>query len=325
MMIFPENFRRAFGFAQTVGCGFAVLMISFSSMQAQENPVESGEKLASTYCLACHQVDRKIVGPSFVEIAGIHRNNPQGIVDWAINPGKKRPDAIQMPSMSFLGEEKLKLIADYMLEAAQGKKEVANDSNGDGGNQVPSLEDTVRPRVQRIFMPDAGPAAIAVAMPGTLSYCWDAGNCQLRYAWRGQFIDPWPVWKGNGNGLATVKGQILFKSAPDQSTHLKSGEDSSLGSRKFLGYRLVDGLPEFRYRVGSVEVTELIKPIPGDSGMTQLFSIHGAGGILRFNLSQGPGVSHKSSAGSIIDGELHVSAGEARSLAIHTFFKPNAD
>ena len=325
-MIFPENFRRALGFVQTVGCGFLASIVSFGGLQAQEsvNVVETGEKLASTYCLACHQVDRKIVGPSFVEIAGIHRNNPQGIIDWAINPGKKRPDAIQMPSMSFLGEEKLKLIADYMLEAADGKKEVEIDPNGDGGNQIPSLENTVRPRVQRIFMPDAGPAAIAVAMPGTLSYCWDAGNCQLRYTWRGQFIDPWPVWKGNGNGLASIKGHILFKAAPDQSTHLMSG-NSAPGNRKFLGYRLVDGLPEFRYRVDSVEVTELIKPIPGDIGVTQVFSIHGADGMLRFHLSQGAGLSYQSSAGQVIDNELHVSASEARSLAIHTFFDSEAE
>src|SRR5688500_15044830 len=34
---------------------------------------------------------------------------------------------------------------------------------------------TEPPYLYRIFMPDAGPAAIAVSLPNDLSYCWDAG------------------------------------------------------------------------------------------------------------------------------------------------------
>ncbi|MCD8535592.1 MAG: hypothetical protein LR011_12735 [Verrucomicrobia bacterium] len=175
------------------------------SLQAQP---ESGEQLAATYCLACHQVDRQIVGPSFIEIARIHQGKPQDIVAWAMNPGKKRPETIQMPPMSFLGEEKLRQIADYILEVAVGRVEVVVER--DAGSELASLVSSQRPKIQRIFMPDAGPAAIAVALPGDLSYCWDAGACQLRYVWKGQFIDPWPVWKGNGNALASLQGGCHF-------------------------------------------------------------------------------------------------------------------
>ena len=63
-----------------------------------------------------------------------------------------------------------------------------------------------RPLMYRIFMPDASPAAIAVALPHGVSYCWDAGNCRLRYAWIGGFVDPMPVWRANGNGLAKIIG-----------------------------------------------------------------------------------------------------------------------
>ena len=52
-----------------------------------------------------------------------------------------------------------------------------------------------RPLLYRIFMPDASPAAIAVALPHGVSYCWDAGTCHLRYAWIGGFVDPMPVWR----------------------------------------------------------------------------------------------------------------------------------
>ena len=44
-----------------------------------------------------------------------------------------------------------------------------------------------RPNVVRAFLPDAGPAAIAVALPGDQNFCWDAGNCRLRYLWSGEF------------------------------------------------------------------------------------------------------------------------------------------
>src|SRR2546425_7973599 len=45
------------------------------------------------------------------------------------------------------------------------------------------------PIVVRWDMPEATPAAIAVGMPGKLSYCFDAGEVRLRYAWAGGFVD----------------------------------------------------------------------------------------------------------------------------------------
>ena len=43
-----------------------------------------------------------------------------------------------------------------------------------------------RPLMYRIFMPDASPAAIAVGLKHGQNYCWDAGQCRLRYAWYGE-------------------------------------------------------------------------------------------------------------------------------------------
>ena len=50
-------------------------------------------------------------------------------------------------------------------------------------------------KLVRTFMPGSSPAAIAVALPGGHAYCWDAGNCRLRYAWQG-WIHPtaWQLW-----------------------------------------------------------------------------------------------------------------------------------
>ena len=51
---------------------------------------------------------------------------------------------------------------------------------------------------------EAAPAAVAVALAGSQNVCWDAGECRLRYAWQGAFIDASANWAGNGNKLAAL-------------------------------------------------------------------------------------------------------------------------
>ncbi|MFM2417628.1 MAG: hypothetical protein RL385_2351 [Pseudomonadota bacterium] len=81
-----------------------------------------GESLGETHfkatCSGCHAVDKKLVGPSLVEIAEIYASDPEGIVRWAKQPGQKREGA-RMPSMAIVGDTKLAAIAKYMLEAGK--------------------------------------------------------------------------------------------------------------------------------------------------------------------------------------------------------------
>ncbi len=77
--------------------------------------VPLGKKIFDSTCAACHAKDRVLVGPSLQEIATIYAGNPQGIVTWTGNPGKKRPGFQQMPAFK-LGDEKLKAVAEYVLE-----------------------------------------------------------------------------------------------------------------------------------------------------------------------------------------------------------------
>jgi cytochrome c len=79
--------------------------------------VSDGQHLFQNTCAACHGVDRRIVGPPLTEIAQIYAGNPNGIVTWARAPGKKRADAPQMPPFASLGDERLRQIAEYMLQA----------------------------------------------------------------------------------------------------------------------------------------------------------------------------------------------------------------
>jgi cytochrome c len=82
----------------------------------------TGERLFLS-CASCHATDKVLAGPSLVEIAQIYKNNPDGIVAWAMAPGRKRPGMAPMPSFSALGPDKLKMIATYMLEVGSQKKQ----------------------------------------------------------------------------------------------------------------------------------------------------------------------------------------------------------
>ena len=140
-----------------------------------------------------------------------------------------------------------------------------------------------RPLMYRIFMPDASPAAITVALPHGVSYCWDAGQCRLRYGWIGGFIDPMPVWKGNGNGLAKIIGN-KFWIAPE-SFPIRIGR--ALVKVEFKGYRKVQGHPEFHYTVNGLDVYERITALPSGLGLTRHFRIPDVRQPVYFHYGQG--------------------------------------
>ncbi|MDB6076561.1 MAG: hypothetical protein JWO82_308 [Akkermansiaceae bacterium] len=221
-------------------------------------------------CSACHAVDHKLVGPSLVEISGIYGKDPDGFLRWCMKPGKKRPDTIEMPSMAHVGEPALKEIYGYILSAAAGKTEQAVADNS------AALENNRRPRVQRIFMPDASPAAIAVALPGDLSFCFDAGDCRLRYVWKGGFIDALDHYKGNGNALAKLKGDVLYR----EGEFPLSGGSTVSSTPKFLGYSMSEGIPIFRYLRDGVEYSEKITPLPDGSGIQREFTTKGSTALI---------------------------------------------
>jgi len=80
-----------------------------------------GQRVFEQVCASCHDVNRVLVGPSITEIAGLYANNPDGIVKWSNNPGRKR---MFMPPMApqRIGDAKLKAVAEYMLERGSTPK-----------------------------------------------------------------------------------------------------------------------------------------------------------------------------------------------------------
>ncbi len=221
-----------------------------------------GEQLFTTNCSACHLLDQMVVGPSLVELRTLYDGKPDEFVKWSVAPGKKRENVIEMPSMVHVGEEGLRAIHTHVMKVAQGVK-AQEQKKGDPFASSPVQ--TARPQIQRIFMPDAGPAAIAVALDYGTSLCWDAGPCRLRYAWTGGFIDGFPYWNGNGSSLAKINGTVAYV---EGKSPLPGGEEA-----KFLGYSVKGGLPVFRYRIGETTVSEGYSPVAAGKGFVRSFAL----------------------------------------------------
>jgi azurin len=171
-----------------------------------------------------------------------------------------------------------------------------------------------RPYIQRIFMPNSGPASIAVALPGNLNYCWDAGECRLRYAWRGAFIDASAHWRGNGRDIAAVPTEPWW-SAEKGTFPLKILDAGAASALRFRGYKIDAGIPEFHYDLGDTEVFEKITPAPGDTGLVLRFRIPKAAHPLEFNLASA-NAKLASSAGAFDSGSLRLTPAQAAEFTV---------
>jgi azurin len=128
-----------------------------------------------------------------------------------------------------------------------------------------------RGKVVRGFMPDAGPAAISVQLPGGVSYVWDAGAGRLRYAWTGS-IPTLP--SSPERGLARINGQTFYR---EPAFPLRVGATPAAAPKlvQFEGYTLdASGIPEFETVVDGVSVRERVDLANGR--LVRRFRITGA-------------------------------------------------
>ena len=171
-----------------------------------------------------------------------------------------------------------------------------------------------RPFVQRMFLPNSGPAAIGVALPGAQNICFDAGVCRLRYAWSGAFFDGTRYWQGKGSELGELGGDPWWFSSEFPLTM----EGSDLTRVKFLGYNLVDGIPEFHYRAGDQEVFESV--VASGDGVEIRLRMPMASGTVAYHLDPGP-YQWRSSLGRRDGQQILFSPTEAKHVSI--FLQPS--
>jgi azurin len=168
---------------------------------------------------------------------------------------------------------------------------------------------TPRPYLYRMFMPDSGPASLAIALPGDLNCCWDAGECRLRYVWTGGFVDNHAYWKGNGNGKAKVLGTRTFTAAAGAPLRFSTGAEPKV---RFRGYALVQGYPEFQYELDGATVAETLREADGGKALIQSYVVTTDKPLL-YVVAKDAAARFSSSAGAFADGVLRVApaAGKA--------------
>ncbi len=86
-----------------------------------------GQRVYRDTCSACHALDHVLVGPPLTEIAGLYRDNPQGIVAWTRSPVRKRPGFPAMPAFQ-LPADRLEAVARYMIEAGSAPAATGGNS-----------------------------------------------------------------------------------------------------------------------------------------------------------------------------------------------------
>jgi azurin len=157
-----------------------------------------------------------------------------------------------------------------------------------------------RPFVQRIYMPDASPAAIAVSLPGKSqeNYCWDAAESRLRYVWRGPFIDAAVHWASQGTKLARFDSTPWWRAPKGEFPLRFETSDSPAPTTQFLGYRTTPVGPEFHYRAGTAEVFERITARRAGSGIDVHMRIVGATGPVFYRAGSDSTVRWTSSTGT---------------------------
>jgi hypothetical protein len=129
----------------------------------------------------------------------------------------------------------------------------------------------VRGTVTRGFMPEAGPASLAVQLPGGVSYVWDAGAGRFRYAWIGGYMTMPPSPE---RGLARITGTVFYR---EPGFPLRVGATPTAAPRlvEFRGYSLdANRIPEFETVADGVTVRERAEV--RDGKLVRRFRVTGA-------------------------------------------------
>jgi hypothetical protein len=119
-----------------------------------------------------------------------------------------------------------------------------------------------------VFMEGVSPRTVCVGLPERVHYAFDVQNSRLAMAWRGRFRDARGTWYARAGQLEKPAGEdaLEFPSGPlvaelersDDPWPATTGDE---GSNHTLGRSFDEaGRPVFRYRVGSVVVSESLVP-----------------------------------------------------------------
>jgi cytochrome c len=104
---------------------FGMSMFATTSAAAFAADAPRGLAIASSNaCMGCHAVDRKLVGPSFLQIAGKYKGDAQApakLQKKVKDGGSGVWGAIPMPSHPSMSDADIRAVVDWVLAGAPSK------------------------------------------------------------------------------------------------------------------------------------------------------------------------------------------------------------
>ena len=310
-----EGFAKSFGVEP--GNGTPAPKASDSERKRGVDRIGFNIKNGGMACLGCHDwgefKSQGEQGPQLMTVA--ERLRYDWFQRWMLDPvrilsGTSMPNYFR----SMKRDEANAVI--HSLWAAMAMRETMPLPEGvkRAGGVLGSEERPVPTReaiVIRWDMPEATPAAIAVGMPDGISYCFDAGESRLRYAWLGGFVDMSgtlhrKVDETRLTPTAKLIGEIFYRS---DDFPIRIGTLERIPERRFRGYRLIEAYPQFHYQVDGIDVYERIIPAKNKKGLTREFTIGRVDRSMWLLAGQNPGVAVSSTVGQFQDGKLSLPRG----------------
>ncbi len=80
----------------------------------------TGETIFQEVCMACHALDKKVVGPPMQYAINKYKNNREAMIKFVSNPKKVNPDLPVMPKPP-ISDKEIQLVVDYLLNLEVGK------------------------------------------------------------------------------------------------------------------------------------------------------------------------------------------------------------
>lgn len=255
--------------------------------------------------MACHRISQPHIGPAMVAIADRYAGERAGLATirrslqfggsgkWGMN---------EMPPQVHLAKATRGELAEWILHIRKSphleqwtereKIELTNnppnlfDQTINQKIRLPEKREGLivqaidQPIIYRTYLPGATSRAIAVGLPGDVSYAFDATECRLLYFWKGGFLDFKRSWAGYGGWYSKLIGKKFFKAStnfPLRFERMKSPEV------RFLGYRTDGELPTFNYQVNGVSVGQTIGYQSKNRTIVLSFQIPDAEGPIYFD------------------------------------------
>ena len=255
-----------------------------------EKLVESGRQLLNTGCVQCHPIrGESLPGVVGTDLSGVtSRVHPAWFQAFLKNPIELK-SRTRMPTFFPNGVSSNPAIldgnVDQQIAAIWSYLKVADKAELPekiltARSQNYELVPHDKPIIIRTFMEKAGTHAIAVGFPERMSFAFDAERVEFAEAWKGKFLDAHGTWFNRfappaeplGTNRIDLRSTFRLVLIPIDADNVSSKQIDE--ARRFLGYEIDgDGIPTFRYRIGSYEIADRFFPT-AQGTLKRRFNVH---------------------------------------------------